>query len=61
MMSLVGDIIRCVVLLYGLGKAGRGLISEQPFRVILSLSQKIITKRIRNQYKASFFILTLVL
>ena len=48
-MSLGGGIIWCVVLLYGLGKTERGLISEQPFRVILSLPQKV------------FFGLTLVL
>ena len=40
MMSLVGGMIRCVVLLYGLGKAGRVPMSEEPLRVILSLSQK---------------------
>ena len=40
MISLGGGIIRCMVLLYGLGKPGRGLIFEQPFRVILSLPQK---------------------
>ena len=59
MMSLGGAIIPYVALLYGLEKAGRGLIYEQPFRVILSLTQKSITKRIRNKQKASFFSLNI--
>ena len=53
MMSLEGGKIWCVVLLYEPGKAGIGLIYEEPFRVILSWQQK--TRRIKNQCLARFF------
>ena len=42
-MSLEGGKIQCVAFLYGPGKAGRGLILKEPFRVIPSLPQKEIS------------------
>ena len=57
MINLEDGKIRCVALLYGPGKGGRGLIHEKPLRVILYSPQKKkkITNRIINEYKASLF------
>ena len=40
-MSLEGVRSQCVTLLHAPGKAGRGLIYEEPFTVILFSSQEI--------------------
>ena len=39
-MSLEGGKIRCMALLYGPRKVGRGLMYEESFRVILPSPQK---------------------
>ena len=52
MMSLEGGKIRCVALLYGPRKAGRGAIQNDTL-----FAAKIITRKIRKQGK---FILTLI-
>ena len=55
MMSLESGKIRCVALLDGPRKAGRGLIYKEPFRVILSFSQKLSLGKLESNAKQVYF------